>query len=951
MATTFPTSKDDFVNPQSTDSVQTVSHASQHANANDAIEALETKVGVTNSTDPASLDYKVKQLELNFLDGEEVQDLAAALLDHTDHSNLTVTYNDIANKLVLAVSNAPSANYTSVLKHTVKAAIALSAGQPVYVSSSNGTNILVSQASNSAESTSSKTLGLIAQPLAINDTGFVVTEGLLAGLNTSSASAGDPVWLGPTGTLIYGLANKPVAPNHLVFIGIVTRAHANQGEIFVKVQNGFELEELHNVLITAPATGEVLIYNATTGLWTNTNTMASKSYVDTAVSGLGNTAAETYVPLSTLGNADGVATLDPSGFVPQSQLDINERIQDQAAKLITDGTHTRISVSYNDTSNTLNLTATYADEEVMDAIATSLTAGNGITKTYNDPANTITLAVDTTVMADKTYVNTAISNLINSAPAVLDTLKEIADALGNDANFATTITTALATKLNITTAAATYATIASDNLKAPIDSPTFTGTVSGVTKGMVGLGNVDNTTDANKPISTAAQAALDTKLAITTAAATYLPLAETDERVQDVVGGMVTGNTESTGLAVTYDDPTGKLNFEITTTELPGFTEAAQDAAASLFAHNGHSNVVATYDDTSNKINLSVIAQLTQEQAQDYIAPLFVHNLNPNITATYDDEANKLILETIIPPSKATMSASAPSSPSDGQFWFDTDEFRSGNTRALKVWNALTATWEYVSSDLSLSTTNTWTSKNTYTNGIIIGLDGAPASPVHGQIYYNKPLDKLKVWDGLLWQDIQGSGGGGGGLALLPTDETAPASTFFVGLIEPPSGATTLGDLWIDVDDDAGATEFIYAGPEAPTNYNTDTLWIDTDEPITELIYSANEPATPSYAGELWIDLDDTAGQAIVSSLTPPTPAETDLWIDLANEEGYLEYKDLFKNGAASVQAFANLPSASLYPGLNIYVVLEKTIYVSIDNQWKKMYPNSDSEVLSWIGF
>lgn len=518
-----------------------------------------------------------------------------------------------------------------------------------------------------------------------------------------------------------------------------------------------------------------------------------------------------------------------------------EEVEDLVGGLLTTGTHNNITVAYDDVARKINLTATYDDEEVMDAIATSLTAGNGITKTYDDVANTITLAVDTSVMADKTYVNTAISNLIDAAPALLDTLNEIAAAIGDDANFATTITSALATKLNITTAASTYLSIA--------DAP---------------------------------------------------------ETISDTTGAM--------------------------------------------FAHTGHTNVVATYDDTTNRVNLSVIAQLTQEQAQDYIAPLFVHNLNPNITATYDDVANKLILETIIPPSKAIMSASAPASPSDGQFWLDTDEFRSGTTRALKVWNALSSAWEFVSSDLSLSTTNTWTSKNTYTNGIIIGLDAAPTAPVHGQIYYNKILNKLNVWDGLLWKEVSGSGGGGG-LTLIPTDASAPASTFFVGLIEPPSGATTLGDLWIDVDDDAGATEFIFAGPEAPANYNTDTLWIDTDEPITELIYSANEPANPSYAGELWIDLDDTAGQAIITSLTPPAPAETDLWIDLANEEGYLEYKDLFKNGAAAVQAFVNLPSAALYPGAIIYVVLEKTIYVSIDNQWKRMYPNSDSEVLSWIGF
>ena len=53
------------------------------------------------------------------------------------------------------------------------------------------------------------------------------------------------------------------------------------------------------------------------------------------------------------------------------------------------------------------------------------------------------------------------------------------------------------------------------DLKAPIASPTFTGTVGGVTASMVGLGNVNNTSDANKPVSTAQQSALDLKGNIT----------------------------------------------------------------------------------------------------------------------------------------------------------------------------------------------------------------------------------------------------------------------------------------------------------------------------------------------------------------------------------------------------------------------------------------------------
>jgi hypothetical protein len=109
-------------------------------------------------------------------------------------------------------------------------------------------------------------------------TGFVVTEGLLGGLNTAGQTAGDPVWLGAGGTLLYGLINKPYAPAHLVFIGIVTKVSAGNGEIFVKVQNGFELEELHNVDLetTVPVNGHILGYDGT--LWVNKTIAAWLGY-------------------------------------------------------------------------------------------------------------------------------------------------------------------------------------------------------------------------------------------------------------------------------------------------------------------------------------------------------------------------------------------------------------------------------------------------------------------------------------------------------------------------------------------------------------------------------------------------------------------------------------------------------------------------------------------------
>ena len=63
MAVNFPASLDELVNPAPNESVQSPSHAQQHSDANDAIELLQEKVGVDNSTDVTSLDYKIRQVD------------------------------------------------------------------------------------------------------------------------------------------------------------------------------------------------------------------------------------------------------------------------------------------------------------------------------------------------------------------------------------------------------------------------------------------------------------------------------------------------------------------------------------------------------------------------------------------------------------------------------------------------------------------------------------------------------------------------------------------------------------------------------------------------------------------------------------------------------------------------------------------------------------------------
>lgn len=186
------------------------------------------------------------------------------------------------------VDEAPAASFTSTIKHKVKLGAAIAKGQAVYVSSADGTNMIVSKASNTSEATSSKTMGLLETGGNTNAQVNVVTEGLLAGLNTAGQTAGDPVWLGTNGDLIYGLINKPYAPAHLVFIGIVTRVNSSNGEIFVKCQNGFELQELHNIdlITTTPINGHLLGYDGT--LWVNKTIAGWLGYTPTKLIQLGS---------------------------------------------------------------------------------------------------------------------------------------------------------------------------------------------------------------------------------------------------------------------------------------------------------------------------------------------------------------------------------------------------------------------------------------------------------------------------------------------------------------------------------------------------------------------------------------------------------------------------------------------------------------------------------------
>jgi hypothetical protein len=202
------------------------------------------------------------------------------------------------------------------------------------------------------------------------------------------------------------------------------------------------------------------------------------------------------------------------------------------------------------------------------------------------------------------FANAAeLAAIIDSAPGTLDTLNELAAAIGDDPAFFTTTTNNLA-------------------LKAPINNPTFTGTVGGVTKSMVGLGNADNTSDANKPVSTATQTELDLKAPLASPALTGTPTAPTaagttnttqiatTEFVQTKINNLVEG---APGLLDTLDELAAALgDNENFASEIAG-SLALKASLVNLSDHNNTAINVHGIADTSVLVTDSILAEALTE--------------------------------------------------------------------------------------------------------------------------------------------------------------------------------------------------------------------------------------------------------------------------------------------------------------------------------------------------
>ena len=195
-------------------------------------------------------------------------------IDNTDPLNPIISSTGAGGDMLKSVYDTDDDGIVDSAKKEIvqfinKSGSTITKGTIVYLksTSSSSTYPEVLKANASTEATSSKTIGAVFEDVLNDATGYLVTSGEVRNLNTSAYVIGDKLWLSTTDGLV--TTTVPTQPNHAVFIGTVTRSQTTNGRILYAIQNGYELNELHNVLIATPLNNQVLTYETSTSLWKN----------------------------------------------------------------------------------------------------------------------------------------------------------------------------------------------------------------------------------------------------------------------------------------------------------------------------------------------------------------------------------------------------------------------------------------------------------------------------------------------------------------------------------------------------------------------------------------------------------------------------------------------------------------------------------------------------------
>lgn len=375
----------------------------------------------------------------------------------------------------------------------------LAAGAIVYINGATGNRPTVTLAQANNDANSAQTMGFVKASIANNGFGYVIVRGEVENLDTSALTEGVQLYLSPT-TAGAWTTTKPSAPQHLVYVGIVIRSHPTQGVILVAVQNGYELNELHDVAISSPTNGQVLKYNSSTGLWVNgtdssgvawggiTGTLSSQTDLQTALDGK-------------------YSTSNPAGYITSSALSpyltsataasTYQTIAGMSSYLTTSAAastyYPLINPSGYITSSALTGYATESWVTSQGYLVDAPSDGsqylrqNGAWTTVNFPPDFITSVTSPlSVTSGDLSIDLSAYETVSSAAATYQTISGMSSYLTTASASATyqtisgmnaylTTSAAASTYLTQANAASTYFTIANAANKADLASPVFTG--------------------------------------------------------------------------------------------------------------------------------------------------------------------------------------------------------------------------------------------------------------------------------------------------------------------------------------------------------------------------------------------------------------------------------------------------------------------------------------------
>ena len=472
----------------------------------------------------------------------------------------------------------------------------LSKGSIVYTSGGNGTHTQVSLAIATADETSARVLGWLAEDIANNASGLCMIEGYLDGVNTQGVTEGSQLYLSGTVAGSYQ-TSKPQAPVHLVYVGVCVKASAGNGRVFVKVQNGYEIDELHNVQIISVANKDLLQYDSVSRLWKN---VASTSITPGTATYAVTAGTATY---ATTSGTSVYATSSGSALVAGSALAFSgsitkDRISDLSAATVTSASTAQQSG-----------TAVYA-----------VTSGTSVYATTSNSATTSASAVN---------ANYAVTSGTSVSISGSITKSQVSDFTSGTVTQATNASTAT---YSVTSGTAVYATSALTASTATALSGTITKSqVSDFTSGTV----AQATNASTATYSVTAGTSVYATSALTASTASSLSGSITSSQVSDLANATV-ANISGTASQATTAQTAIRIAGYGGSLVFPYTTDSSGTIGWSSFTTLARTNISNTF--TASDIQTPVIVQNTSATAT---ADLFQARTNTGTALATIDVAGR----------------------------------------------------------------------------------------------------------------------------------------------------------------------------------------------------------------------------------------------------------------------------------------------------------------------